>query len=240
MDQKLIVASIAAANLHQVHNLLSQNFLLPQKKILKRIQWLLHRERIDRLTMIYSCRFFLRTPRRMWMKNRRRGWFVHLLVHRDEEDFFESFRMKKETFRYICDMLRERLQPKPNPLSSRPSVSTEEKVAIGIYYLACTGELRVIGEVFGLAKATIWKHVNDVCQAVVDILLPIWIKMPNEEECETLSLEFQIRTGLSQIIGAINGSHIPIAAPAEGLSDFTNRKGWQSLNLQAFVDSNCL
>lgn len=43
--------------------------------------------------------------------------------------------MVKETFKYVCDVLRSTLKPKPNPLTKRPSISVEEQVAIGIYYL---------------------------------------------------------------------------------------------------------
>lgn len=37
-------------------------------------------------------------------------------------------------------------------------------------------------------------------------------------------------------MGCIDGSHIAVTAPFEGKKDYTNRKGWDSLVLQAVVD----
>lgn len=240
MDKSLIVATVLTSHLQQMNILMSHHLLSQRRKAAKFLLRLIRKRKIQNNSTIYSLRFFLRRPKKIWMKSRDTGWFAHILLYRDEEDWIESFKMKKETFRYICDMLRKTLQPKANPLTNRKSVQVEEQVAICIYYLGCCAELRVIGEIFGYAKSTIWKCVRKVCQGIVNILLPIWIKMPNACECETQSQLFEQRTGLPQIIGAIDGSHIPITPPKEGYSDFLNRKGWPSINLQALVDHNFL
>jgi hypothetical protein len=39
------------------------------------------------------------------------------------------------------------------------------------------------------------------------------------------------------VIGAVDGTHIPILAPTTGYSDFINRKGWTSFNVLAVVDN---
>ena len=46
--------------------------------------------------------------------------------------------------------------------------------------------------------------------------------------------------GFPQVVGAIDGSHIPILKPIECPSDYYNRKGFYSLLLQAVVDSQGL
>lgn len=240
MDQSLIAAVVLSTHLQQINISLANRFLSQQRNTIKYILRLLRKKKIDTSLTIYSLKYFLRTPKRIWMKPRRKGWFAHLLIYRDEDDWFESFKMKKETFKYICEMLRSNLQPKPNPLTKRCSIEVEEQVGICIYYLGCCAELRVIGEVFGYAKSTIWKCVRRLSQAMVNILLLIWIRMPNQDECETSSLFFEIKTGLPQIIAAIDGSHIPMVPPKEGYSDYINRKGWPSLNLQALVDHDLL
>lgn len=239
MDQSVILATVMATHLQQMHILIA--FLNKRRQTKQYILRLLHSKRVDDIiATIYSHRYFLRNPRSIWSKKRYTGWFAHMLIHRDQQDFFESFKMKKQTFQYICDLLTDVLRPKPNPRIPRKSIEVEEQVAICIFYLGSCAELRVVGEIFGYAKSTVWKCVRKVCQAIVDILLPIWIKMPNEDECEKMQSLFQIRTGLPQIIGAIDGSHIPITPPKVGNSDFINRKGWPSINLQALVDHDCL
>lgn len=44
---------------------------------------------------------------------------------------------------------------------------------------------------------------------------------------------------LIKVMGSIDGTHIPVTAPELGNKDYTNRKGWESLILQAVVDDKC-
>jgi hypothetical protein len=41
-------------------------------------------------------------------------------------------------------------------------------------------------------------------------------------------------------VGAIDGSHIPVCAPAGMHTDYYNRKGWYSMIVQAVVDPDYL
>lgn len=151
--------------------------------------------------------------------------------------FFRIFQDKKSTFQYIRNELEGVLKPKPNPYTKRTSVSDQKQVAMCIYYLGCCAELRVISEIFGLAKSTVWKCVRRVCKAIIQILKPIWITIPNADECEEAARLFKQKIGLPQIIGALNGSRILITPPKEGYSDFINRKNLLFLNLQSPVDA---
>lgn len=49
--------------------------------------------------------------------------------------------------------------------------------------------------------------------------------------------EFEGNTGFPQVIGAINGCHIPIICPKDDPEDYHQRKGFYSFILQGFVDS---
>jgi len=59
--------------------------------------------------------------------------------------------------------------------------------------------------------------------------------MPSENEAKDIAEVFEQVTNIPQIIGAIDGCHIPITAPEEGHADFVNRKQICSLVLQAIV-----
>lgn len=60
--------------------------------------------------------------------------------------------------------------------------------------------------------------------------------MPTIEEAKLIAKSVKNKTGMEQIIGAIDGTHIPILPPTVGYRDFINRKGWPSMVLQGFVD----
>ncbi|KAJ8245206.1 hypothetical protein GJAV_G00273900 [Gymnothorax javanicus] len=62
------------------------------------------------------------------------------------------------------------------------------------------------------------------------------IKAPTVEEACATARRFQQKFGMPQIMGCIDGTHIPVLPPSDGYKDFVNRKGWPSFILQAVVD----
>ena len=50
--------------------------------------------------------------------------------------------------------------------------------------------------------------------------------------------QFHVYHGFPQFMGAVDGTHIPIKDPTENASDFINRKGYTSVNVQAARDYN--
>ena len=50
--------------------------------------------------------------------------------------------------------------------------------------------------------------------------------------------EFEGKKGFPQVIGAIDGCHIPIICPKDDQEDYHNEKGFYSSILQGFVDSH--
>jgi len=67
-------------------------------------------------------------PKRFWMKNRNQYWWEETVnKHFKDEDWIETFRMKKSTFQYIYEQLRPMLEP-AEPLLKPPFfLISEEK-----------------------------------------------------------------------------------------------------------------
>lgn len=179
----------------------------------------------------------LNQPRERRIMAKRRSEISWIdLYNSDPDEFKESFRMSKSLFTKIVEELREELTPKPNPISTRKPTSVEKQVGICFYKLASCCEYRVVGRVFGIHKSTVNKFFYKVVKAINKKLLWKIIKMPDKEESKVISKKFKRKCGLPQIIGCIDGSHIPILAPSEGSKDFINRKRYASIVLQAVVD----
>lgn len=181
-----------------------------------------------------------RIPRKIWMKRRLKMWWPHHKTYADEDTWLEKFRMTKQTFQEVHSSLKEHLQPCWNPLQPDRAVDSDEQLAVCVYFLASCAEYRIIGDVFGYHKSTVCKIVHKVCDTILEFLMPTWIKLPDEEECEIIASEFEKICGIPRIWLVLDGSHIPVRPSKEGRCDFYNRKGLPSIILQAAVDCNLL
>jgi hypothetical protein len=182
--------------------------------------------------------FIKRKPKRMWMKLRSSDFWDRVVSQMDDEEMLECFRMKRHTFDQLCEILRAHLQPRKTVLQGREPVSVEKKIGVAVYKLASCAEYRVVGNVFGIHKSTVKKCLYDVVNAI-NRKAKDYICMPNDIEANEIAAQFKEVCKLPQVIGCIDGTHIPILAPADGYRDFINRKGWTSYNMQAVVDNKC-
>nr|XP_026695175.1 protein ALP1-like [Ciona intestinalis] len=60
--------------------------------------------------------------------------------------------------------------------------------------------------------------------------------MPDKEEALKIAARFEKKSHFPRVMGCIDGSHIAVTAPLQRKKDYTNRKDWDSLVLQAVVD----
>jgi len=94
----------------------------------------------------------------------------------------------------------------------------------------------MVGEVYGVAECTISGIVREFCKMVRLHLQKIFIQVPNENRFRVLAKEFERLHNIPYIIGAIDGSHVPVLAPVLGGEDYYCR----SALLQGIVDTNCI
>ena len=175
--------------------------------------------------------------RRAWVWPRPQNWFKNLLAS-PALDFLwkEHFRVTRETFEFLCDLVRVKLQKQQTRF--RVPVSVEERVGLALWRLATGNSYRSCGLQFGLGKSTAKIICGEFEQAIFD-LKDRFIKFPltSEENGEKME-EFEELYGIPQIVGAIDGCHIEINAPPQNHEDYFNRKQHYSVNLQAIVDAN--
>lgn len=175
--------------------------------------------------------------KRIWMLPRSQEWWNEIVLEGfRNRDWIINFRMTRTTFDYICQSISGELLPAFNPISTRETIPPVKQVAIAIFYLASCCEYRIVGELFGVGKTSVWRCVHRVVDAINDVLLPEWIRMPTEDQCNEIAAAFEEKSNIPQIIGCIDGTHIPVTAPSDGYRDYVNRKGWTSIVLQAVVD----
>ena len=112
----------------------------------------------------------------------------------------------------------------------------EQRVAIALWRLATNSDYRTIAHLFGVSKASVCLIVRDVCDVIVQVLLPKYIQTPHGQHLQSIVDGFASKWGFPQCVGAINGSQIPIVSPLDCPADYYDEKGFHSIILQAVVD----
>ena len=94
-----------------------------------------------------------RRRRRAWLWPRPQNWFRSLLA-RPALNFLwkQHFRVTRETFEYLCDLVRVNSQKQHTRF--RSPISVEERVGLALWRLATGNSYRSCGLQFGLGKST--------------------------------------------------------------------------------------
>ncbi|XP_067871924.1 uncharacterized protein [Heterodontus francisci] len=172
---------------------------------------------------------------RIWCKPRSSDWWERVVMKDFQpNDWLENFRMSKETFFHICNKLKPMVSRRNTHL--RPALPLEKRVAVAFWRLATNVEYRTISHLFGIGRSTVCKCVREVCHAIVSLLKPLYLRMPSNQEFETMAQTFGRKWDFPQCVGAIDSCHIPIIAPPQYHKDYLNKKGWHSVVLQGVVD----
>ncbi len=183
-----------------------------------------------------GCRM---TSRRTCWQRERYGGFLEctLLGSYSEVDFRKRLRVSISTFNYLCTLLGPVLKKDDTHL--RQSIPVECRVAVTLSRLATGHTLMMIGDLFGIGESTTSKIVRDCCEAIRIYLRPLVFKKPTLIRMKKIASEFEALHGIPLILGAIDGSHIPIIAPPHDPTSYYCRKGFYSCLLQGVVDSKC-
>ena len=142
--------------------------------------------------------------------------------------------MTRSAFQFICEQLRSRLRR--NNTSMRDCVPVDKRVAMCIWHLATQEDHRSLSWRFSIGKSTVCTIINEVCEAIVQVLLSSYIRWPTDQRLLEIIHGFEERWKFPQCIGTIDGIHNPIIAPSECSADYYNRKGFYSVIMQAAVD----
>ena len=171
--------------------------------------------------------------RRFWIEPSRGKslfWEEAVSQWKDDTLWLENFRISRQSFLFICHGLQDTLKRKDTRF--RKAITVEKRIAICLWHLATGEDLRSLGWRFDVGKSTVCQVVNEVCQVIVDVLLP----GITGDDLKTVLEGFKTTWRFPQCAGAIDGTHIPIVAPKECPADYYNRKGFYSLVMQVVVD----
>jgi hypothetical protein len=193
------------------------------------------------LLLVESCLslpHLFRGDRSVWKYDRQTGFCdVFLLASYNEKMFKSRIWLSRVLFHNICFQLAPILEKVGTHLNA--AIPLQTKIAAIVYKLAHGVNNPVISDLFGIGTCTVSVFLRDFVRAVLQILKPQYIKWPSTRAAlQKLAEGFEGFRGIPRIVGAIDGSHIPIIAPKRWPADYYNRKGFHSILLQGIVDHN--
>lgn len=189
--------------------------------------------------------FNSRKPRSVWAYKRRELWFNRMMYVEEDENlnlhWKQDFRMTRPTFLKIVELVRPRLEKRDT--NFRKAIPIEKRVAISIWRLATGNSFRTVSKTFAVGKSTAVSITREFCREMRR-LAPNFIKFPanrrdTAQAIEQFKLDYSCQ--ISQAIGAIDGTHVNIVAPAgEGKEDYFSRKQRYTVNTQGIVGANLI
>lgn len=137
--------------------------------------------------------------------------------------------------RHIGSSLRRRRDKR-----GRPPIPVDTQMAAALIYLAhgttyATTSIMIRN---GLSEASTLRCVRMFTKAVVTKLYPTLVAFPKSVAgLDKSARAFERRSGIPDIVGAIDGSHIRVAPPKCDQRSYYNRKHFYSVILSAVVDA---
>lgn len=151
----------------------------------------------------------------------------------DEEKYFTYFRMTAETF----DRLLDRVMPFiEHAASHRTPVTAAERLSVTMRYLTTGMSQTALAASYKLGTATVSNIIKEVCLALWDALQEE-VKCPEGAQWEAIRDGFWNKWNFPNCVGAIDGKHVRIKAPANSGSVFFYYKGYFSFVLMAACDA---
>ena len=171
--------------------------------------------------------------RTLWIKRRSTGFIQDIVPGWNDQDFKGNFRVSHATFLYLVKELQSVLRKQD---FLRSPIPVDQRIAVTLWRLGTNVEYRTISHLFGVGLSTVCCIVHQVCNAIVRILGPRYIRMPLGENVQVVVDGFFKQWQIPQCAGTIDGTHIPIIAPKDHPLDYWNRKQFHSIVMQALVD----
>ena len=190
-----------------------------------------------RLLHKYKKRF---SVRKIYAEQKQKGEY-HLLVKElmlyDEEYFFTCFRMSTTTFEQLLSWIGPRLKRASTNMCE--PIGPSERLCVCLRYLV-TGDAQVtIAASYRISAAVIGRIINETCEQLWNVLSEKgYIKHPStEDQWKAIAKEFKQTWNFPNCIGAIDGKHVLIQAPANSGSAYFNYKKSFSIVLMAVCNA---
>ena len=144
--------------------------------------------------------------------------------------------MSPESFEAFFKLVEPYITKKSTKL--RNPIPAKVRLAVTLRFLASGETQQSLSWSFRIGRATVSHIVRETCQAIWNVLSPVYLKSPNcKEDWMKISEDFLNFWQFPHCVGAIDGKHVAIECPRKSGTQFYNYKGFFSLVLLAICDA---
>ena len=112
-------------------------------------------------------------------------------------------------------------------------------MCIIVYSFLATGDsFWTLHTRFRRGASTIPQIVYEVCDSIYEVLQPIYMSPPSEEDWKQIEHRYNTKWNFPNCIGSLDGKHIMMRCPPNSHSLYYNYKGFFSIVLMALVDAD--
>ncbi len=125
----------------------------------------------------------------------------------DREFHYRYLRMSKERFDHLYSLLEPKIAKKDTRF--RRCIPARQRLVIALRYLATGSSQQTLSYSFRIGRITVSNIIKEVCEAIYDVLSPIYLKPPtNFDERKRTSYDFEALWNMLHVIRAMDGEHI--------------------------------
>lgn len=158
--------------------------------------------------------------------------FIETVVENcNNKEFQQHFRMTRVHFQELLNCFSQSLERQEGSCG-RLRIPAKKQLLSVLWLLATPDSYRSVGCRFDLSKSSLFTCFYQVIVALNE-KAPQVINWPNNVEKPAIKQSFQRMVGLRGVIGAVDGTYVPIKAPHENPDTYINRKCFHAITLQA-------
>lgn len=180
--------------------------------------------------------FLLQNMRRSSEEMARVGHYYEITIPSYTLDEFKThFRLSRDTFERTCQRLST--VNAYNNLKG-PTPNLEKELLMFLWYIGNLESFRSMADRFGTSKGSFHSSITRVSSSLTSIMAEVIRWLTSQAELNETSQTFGENCQFQNVLGALDGSHIPINAPKHQPQAYFNRKKFYSVVLLACCNAN--
>lgn len=165
-----------------------------------------------------------------------RHWFNNSVRRMSPAEFKRHYRMTPTSFEKLLSLLEPHLE---RGAGGRTPIPDDLALAVVLWRLANHGGIREAATQHGVADSSVSRFTDMFCDAIIDVLTPMYLQFPTHATRERLSNAFARSRGFPGAVGAVDGTYIPLfERPPGDASSYINRHHEFSIVCQAVTDAD--